>query len=105
MHDWLKMNDLKFNYKHQGYVYTQKSAWLSAIGGEKIKLIKQHQILKCQVPALPEHFSFHLFWHPVDTARIYYDNRSIPFWDVILVTGKGTSAFLDITQSMGTAGS
>lgn len=35
------MNDRKFNYKHQGYVYTEKSAWLNALGGEKIKSIKQ----------------------------------------------------------------
>lgn len=47
MHDWLKMNDPQFNSKHQGYVYTQKSAWLSALGGEKIKSIKQADL---QVP-------------------------------------------------------
>lgn len=84
-HAWLtKTNGPKSNCKHQGYIYTQKSSRLSASGGEKIKSIKQ--FFKCQVPALPECFSFHLFWHFVDTARKDY-NRKISFQDVILVTG------------------
>lgn len=93
----------KFSYKHQGYVYTQKPAWISALEGEKIKSIKQP---KYQVPELPECFSFHLFWHSADTARKDY-NTKISFQDVILVTGteKRTSAFLDLTQLMDALGS
>lgn len=85
-------------------ISTHKSQLDSVHRGEKIKSIKQ--FLKCQVPALPECFSFHLFWHFVDTARKDY-NRKISFQDVILVTGTGkrTSAFLDLTWLMGALGS
>ena len=75
---------LKFNYKHQSYVYTQKPAWINAFGVQNIKSIKQ---LKCQVPALPECFSFHLFWHSEDTARKRLQHKNLTpgcyfsYWD------------------------
>lgn len=56
--------------------------------------------------ALPECFSFHLFWHSEHTARKDYNTKN-SLQDVILVTGteKRTSAFLDLTLLIDALGS